>query len=168
MTRKGEQRTEWTDADVETLRNCLSAGSTFGQVADALGGKFSRSAVIGKASRIGAKSRVAATISSFARKKAPRASVETRPAKREVVTAAVVTVAAIKPPPFIRPAEPFAPLPGIEPVAFAENRACKWPVDGFYGKGLLVCGAPRDVDHHAYCGVHRTLSYQEPRTRKAA
>lgn len=59
----------------------------------------------------------------------------------------------------------FDPLPGFEPIPFAANSGCKWPVDGLEGPGLMVCGAERSGRH--YCADHHRIAYR-PRTEKAA
>lgn len=60
----------------------------------------------------------------------------------------------------------FEPLPSIDPVAFAVNQGCRWPVDGADGPGLLVCGAPRDGLN--YCADHNRLAYVPKSIRQRA
>lgn len=60
----------------------------------------------------------------------------------------------------------FSPLAGINPVPFAKNSGCRWPVDGADGPGLLVCGAPRDGRN--YCARHNRLAYVPTSIRQRA
>ncbi len=60
----------------------------------------------------------------------------------------------------------FEPLAGVDPIAFAQNTGCRWPVDGVNGPGLLVCGAPRDGRN--YCVDHSRLAYIPTSTRQKA
>lgn len=69
-------------------------------------------------------------------------------------------------PDIVNRAVAFEPLPSIDPVAFAVNQGCRWPVDGADGPGLLVCGAPRDGLN--YCADHNRLAYVPKSIRQRA
>lgn len=73
----------WTDERIETLRKLWESGLTASQIADELGG-VSRNAVIGKAHRLGLKSRpspVKAAEDGGAKSRAPRPSIAERAAQ---------------------------------------------------------------------------------------
>lgn len=59
--------------------------------------------------------------------------------------------------PIITKAGAFDPIPGSTPVEFGTPRCCKWPVDGFDGRGLFWCGLPRAGETGSYCHAHRSL-----------
>lgn len=70
-----------------------------------------------------------------------------------------------RPSSYIAKGSVFEPLPGVQPVAFG-SPGCKFPVDGFHGRGLLACGLTRR-DGISYCDSHARLAYQ-PRLAGAA
>jgi GcrA cell cycle regulator len=97
----------WTDERIGTLKKLWEGGSTASQIAEELGG-VSRNAVIGKAHRLGLKSRpspVKSNDKSAAAKK-PAAKPAAQKAKQKPVTRPVVRTQAAKHPP--RPVPPVA------------------------------------------------------------
>ena len=99
----------WTDERIATLKKMWEGGATASQIADELGG-VSRNAVIGKAHRLGLKSRpspVKANEPKKAEKKAaPAKPVPRKPAPRPVVKAPAESA------PTPAPARTAAPTPG--------------------------------------------------------
>ncbi|PZQ23301.1 MAG: GcrA cell cycle regulator [Sphingopyxis macrogoltabida] len=101
----------WTDERIESLRTMWEKGLTASQIADELGG-VSRNAVIGKAHRLGLKSRPS-----------PVKATE-KPAKAVKAPAAPRSVSAAPPP---RAAAPAAPRPAASPPKAAEPRPAAPP-----------------------------------------
>ena len=97
----------WTDERIATLKKMWEGGSTASQIADELGG-VSRNAVIGKAHRLGLKSRPSPVMANEKKKPAVKA----KPAAPKPVAKKPVKPAA-KPAPAapIAPAKPAAALP---------------------------------------------------------
>lgn len=106
----------WTDERIATLTKMWEGGSTASQIADELGG-VSRNAVIGKAHRLGLKSRPSPVKANEAKNTAPEPEVEVEAkavaAKPRPKPAAAEPAAraAAAPPPAPTPAAPSQPLP---------------------------------------------------------
>ena len=71
----------WTDERIATLKKMWEGGSTASQIADELGG-VSRNAVIGKAHRLGLKSRPSPVKANDKKKAAKKVSSKSAPAKK--------------------------------------------------------------------------------------
>ncbi len=71
----------WTDERIATLKKMWESGSTASQIADELGG-VSRNAVIGKAHRLGLKSRPSPVKANDKKKTAKKAAPQSAPAKK--------------------------------------------------------------------------------------
>lgn len=102
----------WTDERIATLKKMWEGGATASQIADELGG-VSRNAVIGKAHRLGLKSRPSPVKASEPKTDAAKAKPEARPAAKKAAAPAPA-----KPAP--RPAAPVATKPAApapKPVA---------------------------------------------------
>ena len=102
----------WTDERIETLKKMWEGGSTASQIAEELGG-VSRNAVIGKAHRLGLKSRPSPVKSSDKKKKAA--------AKKPAAKAAPPTKAA-PPKPAAKAAPASAPTPSKPTRAMCHSR----------------------------------------------
>ena len=100
----------WTEDRIATLTKMWEGGSTASQIADELGG-VSRNAVIGKAHRLGLKSRP----SPVKEKKKP-AKAAAKPAAKKAVPAAKPAAKAAKPAPAPAPAARPAPAPAAAPA----------------------------------------------------
>ena len=85
----------WTDERIATLKKMWEGGSTASQIADELGG-VSRNAVIGKAHRLGLKSRPSPVKAAEKKKTAPKPKPAAKPAVKKAAP---------------RPAAPPAPTP---------------------------------------------------------
>ena len=99
----------WTEERIATLTKMWESGATASQIADELGG-VSRNAVIGKAHRLGLKSRPSPVKANEAPKAAPKAKKAAKPAAKPV---AKPREAAPAPPP--APAKPAAPASSAAP-----------------------------------------------------
>lgn len=68
----------------------------------------------------------------------------------------------------ISSADPWAPLPGADPVPLHEMPAfgcCRWPVDPPAGSGFFQCGAATDDPLDSYCATHMAMAYRPTRRR---
>ncbi len=98
----------WTDERIATLKKMWEGGSTASQIAEELGG-VSRNAVIGKAHRLGLKSRPSPVKAAEKKKAAPKPKPAPKPvAKKVAPRPAPAPVAAA-------PAAPTAPPPAARP-----------------------------------------------------
>ncbi|KEO86040.1 GcrA cell cycle regulator [Erythrobacter sp. JL475] len=97
----------WTDERIATLKKMWEGGATASQIAEELGG-VSRNAVIGKAHRLGLKSRPSPV----------KANDKKKPAKKP----------AAKPAPAAKKAAPPAPKPAPKPAAVENESAPEAPV----------------------------------------
>lgn len=116
----------WTDERIETLKKMWAGGSTASQIAEELGG-VSRNAVIGKAHRLGLKSRPSPVkaaekkkkaAAAAAKKAAPKAAPAKKPAPKKAAApkpAAPAAKAAPAPRPSPNSAIPSQPLPDPRP-----------------------------------------------------
>jgi GcrA cell cycle regulator len=147
---------EWTDADLETLTVLWKGGSTATEIARRLPGR-SRSAVLGKISRLGLKRDVALNIINQKANGARQAKITNsriRPEKalkpkveRPTQPAKIVAVAPPPPPP-LEPA--VEPLVTMKPEFFKPQQArpfmdrsmgqCAWPLT--IGGELMACCDP--------------------------
>lgn len=118
----------WTDERIEQLRNMWEKGLTASQIADELGG-VSRNAVIGKAHRLGLKSR-------------PSPVKATEKVNKPVKVAAPAAPKPAAPPPTPRPAAPVAARP-IAPVRPEPKPTPEADVDDENG---IDADAPRKPD----------------------
>lgn len=117
----------WTDERIESLRNMWEKGLTASQIADELGG-VSRNAVIGKAHRLGLKSRPSPV----------KAAEKAKPVKA-AAPAAPKPAAPVSPP---RAAAPVAP----RPAAAAPKPEPKATADGASEAEAAPDDAPRKAD----------------------
>lgn len=133
----------WTDYEITELKRLKLAGFSGREIAQAIGGGRSRSAVIGKWSRLGL-SKPGPNPALRIPKGPPKPKRQTLPRPRN--TASI-------PMPTLRQAE--APT---DPVLFRESRAdqCLYPL-GDGEPDMLVCGAPRT--RGSYCSQHARLAY---------
>lgn len=150
---------EWTDAQIELLTKMRADGHSAAAIAKALGDKFTRSAVLGKAHRLGLPPvpRQSRDVSARVNRRAVQPQTPRRPRK--------VTALRVVQPPHQKGSapvatEPFMALPGSAPVALEHRglRGCRWPIDT---DGIaLCCNQDQDPDHPSYCAEHRRMSGQ--------
>ena len=108
----------WTDDRIATLKKMWEGGSTASQIADELGG-VSRNAVIGKAHRLGLKSRPSPVKANEKKKAAPA---KPKPAPKPAAKKAAPKPAAPK------PAAPAAPAQPTTPPASREDASPSQPM----------------------------------------
>jgi hypothetical protein len=149
-TAEADRFTVWTPAlEHRAVRLYLQEGLTAAEVAYALGGCFSRAAVISKIRRLGFLKREARK-PVVARRSSPRRCEPIRTAWRS---------------PPQRPPQPLPPLREIGPTVAATTLAhlfpdaCRWPIDD-PGPGrmhlTLFCGGA--AEGHSYCAAHRAIA----------
>ena len=174
----------WTDERIETLKGLWEKGLTASQIADKLG-NVSRNAVIGKAHRLGLKSRPspvkgeadiapkAGTPRKPAAKAQPAAAPENPPAApRGAAVAPAPSAASLAPKPLaVRAALPAAPMkpraPGEKVTLLDLNdKICKWPIGHPGETDFQFCGKPANPGF-PYCMGHCAEAYQAqlPRDR---
>ncbi|MEX0341842.1 MAG: GcrA family cell cycle regulator [Erythrobacter sp.] len=110
----------WTDERIATLKKMWEGGSTASQIAEELGG-VSRNAVIGKAHRLGLKSRPSPVKANEKKKAPPKAKPAPKPVAKKVVKPAAKPAPAAPAKPAAAPAPrqdatvPSQPLPNKTP-----------------------------------------------------
>jgi len=153
----------WTDERIDQLKQLWEAGLTASQIADKLGGGLSRNAVIGKAHRLGLKSRPS-PVKSGEGGTAPEAADAAEPAP---VVAAAAPVAAETPRP--KPAAPRAAAPaagsGKTSLLDLNDKICKWPIGHPGEADFHFCGKPAQAGF-PYCGEHCAVAYQAQLPRR--
>jgi GcrA cell cycle regulator len=128
----------WTDQRIDQLKALWDKGLTASQIADELGG-VSRNAVIGKAHRLGLKSRPSPVKSNDADKKAAPKKAAPAPAK------APAAAAPARPRPSAPPAETIAPVRADDDTAEAPaTRASVMPRIVSIGPGGFMRQGPGD------------------------
>ena len=110
----------WTDERIATLKKMWEGGSTASQIADELGG-VSRNAVIGKAHRLGLKSRPSPVKAAEKKKAAPKPKPAPKPVAKKAAPVRPVAPAPAPAKPVAKPAPqadaaiPTQPLPDKRP-----------------------------------------------------
>ncbi len=171
----------WTDERIDTLKKLWEKGLTASQIAETLGEGVSRNAVIGKAHRLGLKSRPSPVKGESGggqpRKKpsAPRkpASVSAKKpdapkpsaaakAKRDADVMPMPNPAAFRPASAVRQRAPGEKVTLLD----LNERICKWPIGHPDEKDFHFCGDPVNPGF-PYCMAHCAEAYQAqlPRDR---
>ena len=149
----------WTDERIETLRKLWENGLTASQIADELGG-VSRNAVIGKAHRLGLKSRPSpvkaaeegseakAAPAKPAAERAARPAAAPKPAAPKAAAPAATAPVSPKAPPAQRPAAPVAAPASESPAAIPVPTEVRKQPDGprlvSIGPGGFIRQGPGD------------------------
>ena len=161
----------WTEEAIEVLKTLAAQGRSARAIAEVLGAP-SRSAVIGKASRVG----VQLNGGGMARERAPRAERPMTPRVPRVRAApgergprAISSRHALVP---AAPREPRraqwifaeAEVGEMLRVGFEEIREtnCRWPLGDPTSEDFAYCGLP-PVRGHSYCAGHCRMAYQPPK-----
>lgn len=175
----------WTDERINTLKTLWEKGLTASQIADKLG-NVSRNAVIGKAHRLGLKSRpspVKAEGDPAPKPVAARKAAAKPPADTEIPPAAAratrTTASADETRAAAQQAKPLpvraaVPAPPVRPRAPGEkvtlldlsDKICKWPIGHPGEPDFQFCGKPSNPGF-PYCMAHCAEAYQAqlPRDR---
>lgn len=158
-TRKGDHGGAWDEDRVARLRELLMLGKTASQIAYALGGKITRSAVIGKVHRLG-----------------PALNVETKSARDRKLDRARSSgkrrASKPKQPATIRVMIP-EPIPqrreddvARKQLADLDRNDCKFPVGDPGTPGFGFCASGR-VEGLPYCADHAARCYVTPNNLKS-
>ncbi len=166
MMSTAQQKTQWSQQMTDELRRLRDEGLTFALITMRLNEKFgtylSRSAVVGKANRMGLSKPASIQRKKPVRRAKPRTTQKPRPAKPQVKKTAQARRSRKK----ATPKNLSEPSPDCA-VAFAktEHHHCRWPVGGTVGPDMLVCGARRDPESNlAFCPYHVRMA----RTQESA
>ncbi|MEC8837937.1 MAG: GcrA family cell cycle regulator [Pseudomonadota bacterium] len=133
----------WTDERIATLKKMWEGGSTASQIADELGG-VSRNAVIGKAHRLGLKSRPSPVKANEKKKAAPA---KPKPAPKPAAKKAAPKPAAPKPAAPAAPAQPTTPPASLEDASPSQpmpNKNSDLPKIVSVGPGGFLRQGPGD------------------------
>ena len=139
----------WTVERVEQITRFWNEGKSASEIADLMG-EVSRSAVIGKAHRLGLSARPDPI-------KYQQVYARIRHGKREIITENRAAIIAF---------EVARVVASEQPLGTNTERTCEWP----FGTGpYTYCGAKR-VPGRPYCGEHCAKAYKKlpPRVRKGA
>lgn len=140
-------RAGWSYKRIEVLKKLWQDGATASDIASALGGGVTRSAVLGKIHHLGLK-----------RPRAPPACLP----KPEVVTTSTSPVGGVPEPSTPLPSDPFttqAPL--MLSLMELSGATCRWPVGS--GDPQRFCGHP--VGDGVYCAEHAQASRPKVATK---
>ena len=137
----------WTDDRIAQLQKLWDQGLSASQIAAELGEGVTRNAVIGKAHRLGLKSRPSPVKTDQPKAKAPAKSENPAPAKA-------------KPAP-----KPAAPKSKLVTLLDLTERVCKWPIGHPGDEDFHFCGAPSEAGH-PYCAKHCAEAYQAQAPRR--
>ncbi|WP_419814138.1 GcrA family cell cycle regulator [Glacieibacterium sp.] len=161
----------WTDARIELLRTSWESGLTASQIAEVLGEGVSRNAVIGKAHRLGLKSRPSpvraggeATIAAVLEESVAEpaaAPVAEATAPVEPVAARPAPVPPVRK--IVRPAPPAKPAKTT--LLDLSEKVCKWPIGHPGEPDFHFCGKPSQASF-PYCTEHCAIAYQAQLPRR--
>lgn len=163
----------WTPLRVELLKKLWQEGLSASQIAKQLGG-VTRNAVIGKVHRLGLSGRATPSRPAVAKQSRSQSRVfgETRVKPAYIIVGSGDGTTVLEKPPGHAPREEFdatkfEPLPGVVPVPFEARTGwqCRWPVDGFTGRGALCCGLDSG-EGQPYCTAHTKASIKPPEPGK--
>ena len=159
----------WTEEAVEVLKRLALEGRSASVIAQALGAA-SRSAVIGKANRIGVK--LTGDGRPLTPARAPAGAIRLRPSAfpyrrsaldKGTVAPAFSCAARLKPRAERKAAWVFAAaeVGDMRRVRFEDIResACRWPLGDPRGRDFAFCGLP-PAEGHSYCAGHCRMAYR--------
>ncbi len=126
----------WTDDRIDKLEKLWAKGLSASQIAGQIGDGVTRNAVIGKAHRLGLKSRPSPVKSD---PKKPK-----KPAPKPIAAAV---------------SEDMVSLLQLN------ERICKWPIGHPGDDDFHFCGRPSEAGH-PYCDAHCEMAYQAQAPRK--
>ena len=154
----------WDDDSVALLKKLWAEGLSGGQMAMRMHG-VSRSAIIGKAMRLGLPGRI--TTSRIRRPKKPRVRAKlvwsnpTSPAARAF---RALNLPVDAPPPV---EEVEIPLKQRKTIATLADSSCRWPIGDPQHADFHFCGGEK-MTGLAYCEPHARRAYQPPQPRYRA
>lgn len=147
----------WTDAEVEQIKVLFSSGLSASRISLRLGSRRSRSAILGKLSRIGLlKGRVHREESEPKERtpRPPRTRSQPQLPKRVSPHMALA-----------KPWRPLAPEPHRVTILQLSSTTCKWPIGDPGNEDFCFCGhGPRDGS--PYCEYHARIAYRPLQERR--
>lgn len=154
----------WTPERVELLKKLSAEGQAARAIALALGGGFTRNAVIGKLHRVSTDER-STTYGYGPHRRKPASERKAGegqgrlghgPQPGEVRRS---EEGRTKPPPPLPPEPPVPSEAKMLSLMELSNRSCKWPIGDPAAEGFGFCGADKPAGQGAYCGYHAGLAY---------
>lgn len=160
----------WTDDKVELLKKGVAEGLSFGQIAQRMGGEFTRNAVLGKAHRLGlAGAATKARQGGAGRPKRVRKSrAKASPALRfsPMGNLAFQRLFQGEAPPQSTD-ELVIPLAERKTIATLERHDCRWPIGDPQAKDFHFCGKTK-IPGLSYCEFHARRAFVFPEDQRAA
>lgn len=157
-TRKGDHGGSWDEARVARLRELLMLGKTASQIAYALGGKITRSAVIGKVHRLGLALNVETKTARDRKLDRARSSGKRRASKPKQPAAIRIMI------PEPMPVDCASDV-ARKTLADLEPNECRFPVGHLDEPGFGFCALER-VEGLPYCAEHAARCFVVPTSRK--
>lgn len=140
----------WDETDIQSLRQMWTNNLSCSQISKALNDKFTRSAVAGKARRLGLEDRDP-SMNRHLQHAQPKLL-------RDLVPPPQKKVKEVKPKE-LGPEPEVIGLPGEFPL-----RGCLWPSWGDLVPDFRFCGQPRHKG--SFCEHHAAISYVKPKARQ--
>ena len=140
---------EWTEAKTAELRRLWHDGVAAAEIASRLGG-ISKSAVLGKASRMALPQRRRAMTGQSNTRRSPSTRAETtvgRPTRRDTDAEGVKFLAG----------DVWKPLPGSNPVRLEQVEGCRWPLGSIDDDTFRMCNEAK-AGGASYCPIHKRAS----------
>jgi GcrA cell cycle regulator len=149
----------WTDEQIEQLKTRWEGDDSTAEIARELG--MSKSAVVGKAHRLGLPGRPSPILGALTDEERERRN-QDQEMRRHARRYGGKTL-----PPFIDPALPEVPKPVIEPppprpaprLVFSKITECCYPIGTPGNPGFRMCDAPTPSPRSPYCEAHRKIVY---------
>lgn len=149
---------QWPPIDEQILRELWPQGYTAQAISEKLGGRYTRSAVGGKAKRLGLPSRqkIAVPNGNQPKKRSPKKK-QTPAPKSDTVAAMLATEMGLE----------EVPATAVTLHNVARDQ-CRWPFGHPRSEHFRLCGAPRDENSRFwYCSKHMHLAtHQNGRARR--
>jgi GcrA cell cycle regulator len=159
----------WTEETIEVLKRLALEGRSARAIAEALGAP-SRSAVIGKANRVGIKlNGGSGAVSAGTPVRAARPRTATTPRTNPESSKRELAPAQLRAPRKPRWIFAEAQVGEMRRVGFEEIREldCRWPLGDPLNEGFAYCGLP-PAPGRSYCAGHCRMAYQPPKANRAA
>jgi GcrA cell cycle regulator len=164
----------WTEERDAVLIELFEQGFSFGRIAEQFGDGTTRSAVIGRAHRLGLRVRDAASkiireakrypaVRAPALKVKPRLTAFGTEPKNGLAGLARLPKRKNPRPEISRPEPPLAPESRLLTLLEIEHSHCKWPVGDPRQETFRYCAADRNADQ-PYCAYHWHVAHREPTT----
>ena len=155
----------WNDERIAQLRRLVAKEFTAQEIADAMGGVFSRNAIIGKVARLGLRLNQPQGVRPDEGPRPPKPkklpNTPPQPPVRAHRCAATAAPPESPPTPEMLPGPlPRAAVEPGNPVTILELQShhCRWPMWGAFESQRVYCGNNRE-EPHPYCSGHAAAAY---------